>query len=295
MLLFSFALADLMRIERIKKEGAQLKALKAEQALVESLLDNEKNLELTVRNRTKELDESLAIERKLNSQYSRFSSLISHEFRTPLNLIESQVALFKREVAQGIDNSSIRFSMLTGATHRLAELFERWVKGDRLNYALDRAEPKNIAIDDWLPTIIANLQNYQKEHVLIYEEDTNATIFGDEHLLQTALMNLVDNACKYSPKHSTVKISIQRKHGMTGICVIDVGIGISQQDQALIFDEYFRANPSTGVSGIGLGLAFVKRIADLHQGTVEVKSEVDQGSSFCLWFLDKPAETPKLS
>ena len=295
MLLFSFALADRMRIERIKKEEAQFKALQAEHSLVKLLRDNEKNLEIMVLNRTNQLNESLAIERKLNSQYSRFNSLISHEFRTPLNLIESQIALFKREVAQGIDNSPIRFTMLTGATHRLADLFERWVKGDRLNYALDRADPKNIAIDDWLPTIVANLQNYQKEHVLIYEEGTNATIFADEHLLQTALINLVDNACKYSSKHSTVKISIQRKPEMTGICVSDTGIGIDPQDQASIFDEYFRANPNTGASGIGLGLAFVKKIANLHQGTVEVKSEVGQGSSFCLWFLDKSAETSKLS
>lgn len=295
MLLFSFALADRMRIERIKKEEAQLKALQAEHSLVKSLRDNEKNLELMVLNRTNQLNESLVIERKLNSQYSRFNSLISHEFRTPLNLIESQIALFKREVAQGIDNSPIRFTMLTGATHRLADLFERWVKGDRLNYALDRADPKNIAIDDWLPTIVANLQNYQKEHVLIYEEGTNATIFADGHLLQTALINLVDNACKYSSKHSTVKISIQRKPGMTGICVSDTGIGIDPQDQASIFDEYFRVNPNTGASGIGLGLAFVKKIANLHQGTIEIKSEVGQGSSFCLWFLNKPAEAPKPS
>lgn len=284
MLLFSFALADRMRIERIKKEEAQLKTLQAEHALVESLQNSEKNLELMVRNRTKELDESLTIERKLNSQYSRFNSLISHEFRSPLNLIESQIALFKREVERGIDNSSIRFSMLTGATHRLADLFERWVKGDRLNYALDRLDKKAIVVDDWLPAIVANLQNYHLEHVLIYEESTNAIIFADEQLLQTAFMNLVDNACKYSPKHSTVRISIHRLQNMTGICVSDQGMGINPQDQDLIFDEYFRANPNTGASGIGLGLAFVKKIVKLHQGKINVESAVNQGSSFYLWF-----------
>ena len=108
-------------------------------------------------------------------------------------------------------------------------------------------------------------------------------IWADEQLLNILLLNLIDNACKYSPSDSTVRIETRYRPNMTGIAVIDQGRGIPKQFHEEIFVEYFRVNPESKVPGTGLGLPFVKRIVSLHGGDIELISGAGQGSTFCVW------------
>jgi signal transduction histidine kinase len=113
-------------------------------------------------------------------------------------------------------------------------------------------------------------------------------LYGDETLLSSALLNLLDNAHKYSPPKSPVGIAVILENGQFGIQVSDVGIGIATEDLARIFEKSVRLNPEGGTRGMGLGLYLVRRIAAAHGGRIEVSSIFGQGSVFTLWLPLSP-------
>lgn len=289
MLLLSFALADRIRIERQASERTQREKLAIEQKLVRTLKNAEQRLEQTVTMRTVELERSLNNEKKLRQMLTRFSAFISHEFRNPLNQIESQVALFRRERMRQIDNGEQRLSAISGATRHLADLFDRWLKAACLNYELNRAELEPIQLDQWLPAFVDSIAALYPEHVLICEVSEPLQLYADVKLLKTALLNLIDNACKYSENCSTVRIAVDTKPGIIGITVLDQGIGIAPDDQVTIFNEYIRVTTGNNIFGLGLGLAFVQQIMKLHDGHIELISTPETGSAFTIWFPKKLA------
>lgn len=284
MLLLSFALADRIRIERIAREQAQQEKLTAEKALVRTLKDTEQRLETTVAERTAALETSLVNERNLRELYVRFGAFISHEFRNPLNLIQSQIALFRRERQRKIDHGDERLDVISNASNQLAELFDRWLESDRLNYSLTKAELSTLLLNQWLPAFIDSIQGLHTTHTLELTNVRNQVLVADESLFKTALLNLIDNACKYSDAYKPVRIALEEKPGYVGVSVKDEGMGITPENQSKIFEEYFRCNTESKTPGIGLGLAFVRQIMDLHHGMIELKSTPGEGSYFCLWF-----------
>lgn len=287
MLLFSFALANRIQFERDSRESVQLELNNARNVLLASLKQNEEQLEKTVLERTSELESLLKNEKNLREQYDRFGAMISHEFRNPLGIIESQAALVKREDAAGINNIEKRINVISSATHRLAMLFDKWLQSDRLTYATNSVRAEQINLSAWIEDLTDRCGAYHSNYFLELKlSDSAVQIWADEQLLQIAVLNLIDNACKYSAPQSRVRIETRIKPGMTGIAVIDQGCGIEPQFHEKIFIEYFRVNPQNTITGVGLGLPFVKRIVTLHGGEIELVSDVGLGSSFCIWLPD---------
>jgi signal transduction histidine kinase len=101
--------------------------------------------------------------------------------------------------------------------------------------------------------------------------------------LEVAVLNLIDNACKYSKAGTKVVVETLQKPGWVGIGVSDEGQGIDTVHHQAVFEDYFRVASESNISGMGLGLAFVRRIVQMHQGKMELQSAVGQGSRFCLW------------
>lgn len=287
MLLLSFALADRIRIERQARERAQMEKILAEKDLIESLKNSEQVLEKTVALRTAELETSLKKEKSLRDISARFGAFISHEFRNPLNLIESQVALFRRERKHQIDNGEQRLQNISHAAHHLADLFNRWLKSDQLNHAITSASPETIQLDTWLPEFINSIQALYESHPIHYEPHAGVSLFADTNLLKTALLNLIDNAAKYSGPETPITISVVHAPQLVGIEVKDQGIGIDPENFTKVFKEYFRTADVAQIPGIGLGLAFAQQIMDLHKGKIELISQAGSGSSFRLWFPAK--------
>ena len=284
MLSFSFALSVRLQHERVNSEQALLEVSQARLALLESLRENEARLNTTVQERTQELEVLLQIEKKRGEQHDRIGALISHEFRNPLGIIESQAALLRREDAVGVNNIKKRVNAISSATHRLALLFEKWLQNDRLSDATSSVHAANIELSGWITNLVDRCRVYHFNHTLELLLSPQArVIWADEQLLNILLLNLIDNACKYSPSDSTVPIETRYRPNMTGIAVIDQGRGIPKQFHEEIFVEYFRVNPESKVPGTGLGLPFVKRIVSLHGGDIELISGAGQGSTFCVW------------
>lgn len=281
MLLLSFALANRIQIERQLRERAQLEALNSKQTMVDSLKASEERLERTVAIRTNEIEQMLENEKRLREQYVRFGSMISHEFRNPLGIIETQIALLARGGAEKLEK---RVSIIGSATHRLAMLFDRWLQGDRLENKIDATLPQIIQLNSWLEDLVEKCRIYHATHRLeLVEFEKAVSLKADEKMLQVVVTNLIDNACKYSPADSIVRIQIYLLPGKIGISVSDQGAGIEPESHAEIFEEFVQIDPAPHSRGVGLGLAFVKKIIDLHSGSIELISEPGKGSEFIVW------------
>lgn len=284
MLLLSMALADMMNSERHTREAAQRENLLAQQKMLENARAAEEGLERAVQERTAQLKQALDNEVQLLKQYMRFGALISHEFRNPLGIINSQISLMQKENELGQLQLEKRLQTMSSATRRLLSLFEKWLQGDRLNHALQNMNPTPITLSAWLSEIIDAQSQYHATHRLeLLPVSHTAKVSADEDLLEIAVLNLIDNACKYSEAGTLVRLELRERPGQVGIAVIDQGMGIGAEHQSAIFENYYRITPEGSVRGMGLGLPFVERIAQMHRGKLEVQSELAQGSTFILW------------
>jgi len=283
MLLLSFALASRIQHERNLREKAQLEALESKETLVQTLLDSEQRLERQVLLRTNDLRTMLKSEKKLREQYIRFGSLISHEFRSPLGIIENQVALLNRQTDN--ENQKKRLSIISSATHRLALLFDRWLQGDRLENQIDKDRPQVIPLDSWLAEIVERCRSYHPNHQVIFSPPKRSPmLIIDEKMLDVVVLNLIDNACKYSAPQSTVRLSIILENSRIGISIADSGVGIEPANHEKIFEEYVQLQPGPNKRGYGLGLSFVKKVMGFYGGDIQVISALGKGSEFIAWF-----------
>jgi signal transduction histidine kinase len=284
MLLLSLALADTMHAERLAREQSQQQALQAQREVVDVLRKSEETLERAVHERTEQLKLSLDQQNELLSQYVRFGSLISHEFRNPLAIINGQLSVIRKESENGVNHIDKRVSVIGSATKRLARLFDKWLQSDRLKGNLQTIQPSPVDLKDWLPRVVdANAYLLMNHPVTWRWADGGHTLRADEALLEALVTNLLENACKYSPTDSAIVIETRLQTGFIGIAIVDQGCGIAPEHHVRIFDEFFRVQPESNIMGMGLGLAIVARIAKAHGGHIELNSAPERGSCFCIW------------
>lgn len=283
MLLLSFALAHRIHAERENRILAQEATIEARNALLVMARENEAQLENKVFERTQKLQQIALDEKETRQQYVRFGAMIAHEFRNPLGIIETQSSLIQREHQLGIDKINDRAETILGATHRLAQLFEQWIKSDQLQQPISQPRTSVIQLDAIMRPVIKAASTYHRDFTIAMQPVPNVTLDVDQSLLEIALLNLIDNACKYSPTHSVINVSFQHSEQMIGIMVSDTGLGIPLNQRSEIFKAYVRIGNTEEISGFGLGLAFVAHIAELHHGRVEVHGEPNKGSQFILW------------
>jgi signal transduction histidine kinase len=294
MVLMALALADLLRIDHEAHSSAQAQALVTNRALLEMTQASEEKLKHAVQERTQKLEASLKLEKNLREQYVRFGSMISHEFRTPLSIIQSQASLMRKEHERGVDHVTKRLGAIGSAAQRLTVMFDKWLHSDSITQTLEVLELKPLELQPWLRTLINTsphlLLNHQVELRLHPEVEK---ILADEYHLGIAMTNLLDNAAKYSPTESTILIETRLKKDHVGIAVSDHGPGIPTEVQDKIFTEFFRLSPENSIRGVGLGLSIVQRIARAHGGHVELASKLGDGATFCIWLPTASAKEKK--
>ena len=283
MLLLSFALASRIQHEISLRECAQREVSYSQNTLVQTLRDSEERLERQVFNRTNDLKIMLEREKKLREQYVRFGSQISHEFRNPLGIIENQIALLNRQI-EG-DSYKKRLSIISSATHRLALLFDRWLQGDRLESQIDTDRPQIIQLDTWLEEVIEKCKAYHPNHIFTYASPKQvSTLVIDEKMLEVVVLNIIDNACKYSDPQSKILIRIFLENNKVGISIKDSGIGIDPVNHNAIFDEFIKVQSDKNKTGYGLGLSFVKKVMEFYGGEIQLISDLGKGAEFIAWF-----------
>ena len=238
-----------------------------------------------------EVLKALAKERELNELKSRFISITSHEFRTPLATIRSAADLLERFPVTEQEKPELFGQIQTAVTHmvRLLEdiLFISCSEAGKLQF-----KPTPLDLIKLCRTLVTEVQiSAGKHHNIVFEFQGEGSGVMDEKLLRSLLSNLLSNAIKYSPEGSTVQLRLTCQEGKAVFQVQDQGIGIPNADKQRLFESFHRASNVGTVSGTGLGLTIVKNCVDLHTGAIDVESEVGRGTTFTVTLPMNPRES----
>lgn len=219
-------------------------------------------------------------------QQRSFVSHASHELRTPLAALKSEIQLGLRRplspaesrlVLQTLLSDTDRLIGLTNSLLFLARALENMGQMPLREVRMEEAIA--LAQEELLSARPGYRVEFAYEH--LPESDTQTLVAGNEDLLKRVLLNLMDNACKYSPD-ATARVAISGDDAVCRVRVRDAGIGISPGDLTRIFEPFYRATNATGFAGFGVGLSICQRIIELHRGRLLVESTLGQGSCFTL-------------
>jgi len=228
---------------------------------------------------------SLDKERELSGLQRQFVSMVSHEFRTPLAVIDGNAQRLLRRIDRiGSDRLREGLSKVRKAVVNLTDLMESVLNAAKLEEGRVEYRPEVCDLHSLLSEVCASYAEINGNHKLIVEIDQlPRRMMADRRLLRQVFSNLLSNAIKYAPNATTVWVTSELcgDRELT-ISVRDEGLGIPPEELEKLFDRFFRASTSTGIAGSGIGLHLVKHFVDLHNGTVEVESTVNVGTTFCI-------------
>lgn len=244
----------------------------AERALKESLED--------LKNAEQEILNSLNKERELGEMKSRFVSMASHEFRTPLTTILSSANL----IARYEDDQMARMkhvARIKNSVQNLTSILNDFLSLEKLESGAQKIEISEFNLYELIIEVKDELQLMLKDKQEIHTDCSDYQLESDPHILKNILLNLVSNAIKYSHPDGKIKMAVNINSSVK-ISVIDDGIGIPLKDQKQLFERFHRAENATNIQGTGLGLNIVKKYTELLNGQITFESKEDQGSKFTL-------------
>jgi len=225
-------------------------------------------------------------EMKLTIIKSDFISNVSHEIRTPLALISMYIETLEMDRVKSEEKKKEYYRVIFNETHRLSGLVNKILNFSKIESGKRKYTFEIINFNEIIETV---LQSYKfhlinKGFELKTELNTElVSIYADKEAISESIVNLIDNAIKYSKDSKYIEIKTGVKGAFIFIEITDRGIGIARTDQRLIFDKFFRVSKGDNVhnvKGTGLGLTIVKNIIDAHKGKVEVESKAGEGSTF---------------
>ncbi len=211
----------------------------------------------------------------------RFTSDASHELRTPVTAIMAQSEFALSEAADENDRREALAEINRRSRH-MSQLIQRLLSLARMDGRRQPAEMESVDLCMLAEVAAEALQEQagEKEMIIAAATAGEAIVSGDQTMLSQAVFNLAENAVRYGKQGGYVRLEVQADEKNCRLRVIDDGPGISPEDQARIFDRFYQADSARSGSGFGLGLSLVKRIAELHGGTVTLESAPGKGSCF---------------
>ena len=223
---------------------------------------------------------------RLESSFNRtkqFTADASHELRTPLTILkgETEIALKTEKSVKGL--KAVLKSNLEEINH-LVDMVKKLLFLSREDAGVRDMPVETVKLDKLI------LEKYEQAKRLAEEKGINMSIVkndkvsvkGDQFRLRELLLNLIDNAVKYTPSGGDITLTLEGSNGFAKVIVADTGIGISKEDCPHVFDRFYRVDKARVRSegGSGLGLNICKQIVEAHKGSVELKSELGKGSAF---------------
>ena len=229
-----------------------------------------------------QLEKSLQKERELGQLKSRFVSMASHEFRTPLTSIMSSVSLIGMLNEKGkLEGQRKYIQRIESSVDNLTTILNDFLSLEKLESGKVVVSKTEMDLSSFLEELKDDISSILKPgQQLEHQHEGSAKIFSDPHLMKNILINLLSNAIKYSPENSEIKVHSRATAKDLSIDVIDQGIGIPEEDQKHMFTRFFRANNAANIKGTGLGLTIVKRYLDILGGDISFVSTVNKGTTF---------------
>jgi PAS domain S-box-containing protein len=233
-----------------------------------------------------ELNQALDKEKELNELKSRFVSMASHEFRTPLATIMSSLSLVK---AYGEQNDSVKQSRhiqkIKSSIGNLTDILNDFLSVSKLEEGKVEHVQEQFEIQRYIKEVISEMELFCKAGQKIsYNHIGGEMVLLDKKLIKHILYNLLSNAVKFSAENKKITISTERTETEFKISVEDQGIGISQKDQKHLFQRFFRAKNASNIQGTGLGLNIIENYIELMNGTISFTSVENEGTTFNLSF-----------
>lgn len=264
--------------EKLKHYSSELeKQVKNRTLILEEAIEE---LEKTKKN----LNLALEKEKELNEMKSRFVSMASHEFRTPLTTMMSSLSLVtKYGENNDKDNQLKHVNKIKNSIHNLTDILNDFLSVSKLEEGKITYLPEEMNLRVFMDDILSEMQALVSGNQEIsYIHTGNETVLLDPKFLKNILFNLISNALKFSPEGGIVEINSLTMDHEVIISVQDHGIGIPEKDQKNLFGRFFRGNNATHIQGTGLGLNIVTKYVELMQGSIEFKSEENVGTTFTI-------------
>ncbi|HEY1008163.1 MAG TPA: PAS domain-containing sensor histidine kinase [Sphingobacteriaceae bacterium] len=278
--------------------------LTREKAAEENLKKYTEELEEKIRERTQVLQKlvdelekakedvsiSLEKEKELNQLKTRFVSMASHEFRTPLSSVQLSASLIEKYLVKN-DHGNIRkhTGKIKTSVGHLTGILNDFLSLEKLEAGKTEADFQHFDIVRFSEDIIEEMQLIakQNQHIVYQHTGTSSGVYLDPALLKNSVINLVSNAIKYSGENTFIEFNTEVTDHELCITVKDNGIGIPEEEQKNLFEPFFRAHNTGNIPGTGLGLNIVKRYAELMGGEVVCSSAQNQGTTISLIFRQR--------
>ena len=244
--------------------------------------------EIRTRKRAEEdAKKALEKEKELNELKSRFVSLASHEFRTPLSTISSSATLISRyDNPEAIEKRQKHIVRIKNNVNNLTGLLNDFLNLEKVEEGKIIPTYERIDFEAMVNEAVEEMQVNSKTGQVIKLESDNGIeeIYLDKQMLKNIFLNLLSNAIKYSPPQSTIHFRYFKHGDNLQIEIADEGMGISESEQSHLFTRFFRAKNASGIQGTGLGLYLVKKYVEEMQGSITFASELEQGTTFTIQF-----------
>ncbi len=233
-----------------------------------------------------ELSKALEKEKDLGELKSRFVSMASHEFRTPLSTVLSSSYLIQKYVAsQDYQKIDKHLERIVSSVNMLTGILNDFLSLGKIEEGKIQVRRVDFGIEDCILTIVNEMKDTLKyQQSVSYTHDGEENVSLDPGLFRHIIQNLISNASKFSPADKPIQINTANQEGTLTLSVKDFGIGISKEDQNHLMERFFRGSNVANIQGTGLGLHIISKYAELMNGHVECISELGIGTEFIVKF-----------
>ncbi|MGD1875899.1 MAG: ATP-binding protein [Kiloniellaceae bacterium] len=235
---------------------------------------------------TLRLSTALEKEKEYSALHREFVSMVSHEFRTPVAIIDGAAQRIARRAEKDTpEELRERTEKIRSAAARMIELIDSTLSFSRLEAGTVELKRAPCDFAGLLTEICERQQSISKKHeIKLSIAGVPPELLIDASRMDQVITNLLSNAVKYSPTSSRIDVTCRVQAGDVVVMVQDRGLGIPQDELPKLFEKFFRARTSTGIPGTGIGLHLVKLLTELHQGSIGVESSEGNGTVFTLRF-----------
>jgi PAS domain S-box-containing protein len=268
--------------EELEKVSSDIRKLNAElEAKVEERTTILKEALQRLEQSQAELSEALDKERELNEIKSRFVSMASHEFRTPLSAVLSSASLLaKYTTTEEQEKRNRHINRIKDSVKHLNDLLEDFLSLGKLDEGKIGAVFTEFNLRETIGETTEDMKGILKKGQQVnYEYEGNDVVVTDRKMLKNILINLISNAVKFSGEDANIRLKSIVGNDTATIYIKDEGIGISEEDQEHLFSSFFRGKNAINIQGTGLGLHIVQRYLDLMGGSIKVKSTLGEGTT----------------
>jgi signal transduction histidine kinase len=231
---------------------------------------------------TMRLAKALERERDYNALHGEFVAMVSHEFRTPVAIIDGAAQRIHRRAGKDTpEELQQRATKIRGAATRMIQLIDSTLSVSRMAAGAIELEIAPCDMAALLTEICQRQQEIAKMHkICLTSADLPAMLFMDAKRMDQVFTNLLSNAVKYAPHGPQIEVEARAVGSEVVVSVRDSGLGIPKNEIPKLFEKFFRASTSTGIPGTGIGLHLVKHLVELHHGRITVDSTEGEGTTF---------------